>query len=114
MQDRDFYSIAVLPDQATSISLCETQLSFLKVLEVPQPLKHSLSLDAVLIGQNKVNRYMEDVDVSYPFIADVDSEKGRSEKPKTRIEPTTNVKNDNLFRVSFIGDPKHMSCYLLN
>ncbi|KAK1391969.1 Trigger factor like [Heracleum sosnowskyi] len=94
-EDQD--CIALLPDQPTSIPLCETKLPFVKVLQVPQPLKHSLSLDAVLISQNKVNRYMDDVDVFYPFIADVDLEKGMSEKPKTKIEPTTNVKNAHPF-----------------
>lgn len=89
--------IALLPDQPTSISLCETKLPFLKVLQVPQPLKHSLSLDAVLISQNKVNRYMDDVDIFYPLVADVDLEKGKSEKPKIKVEPTTSVKNDNPF-----------------
>ncbi|KAL1823480.1 hypothetical protein ACET3Z_010258 [Daucus carota] len=82
-------------DQPASIPLYETKLSFLKVLEVPQPLKHSLSLDAVLISQKQVNRYMEDADVFYPLNADVDLEKGRSEKPKINVEPATFVKNEN-------------------
>ncbi|KAL8127479.1 uncharacterized protein LOC141721404 isoform X1 [Apium graveolens] len=94
-QDQD--CVALLPDQAPNMPLCETKVPFVKVLQVPRPLKHALSLDAVLISQNKVNQYMDDVDVIYPFIADVDLEKGNSEKPKTKTEPTTNVKNDNPF-----------------
>lgn len=100
VQGQDDYSIAVLPDEGTTIRQCESHLSFLSLLEVPKPLKYSISLDAVLNSQNKVNLEMENTDAYCLCIADMDIEKGKSQTPKTNDEPAR--KNEDPLAVSSI------------
>lgn len=102
MQDEDSYKIAVVPDQSTTIPLCEAKISRLNGLEVTQSLERSLSFNAVFSGQNKVKGNMGNVDENFPCIAAADLEKGRSEKPKTKTEPVGNGTTENLSTVSCI------------
>lgn len=114
MQDQDSYKIAVMPDQSTTIRPCETKISFLNGLEVSQPLERSLSLNAGLSGQNKVKGNMANVDVDFSCIAVADLEKGRSEKPKTKTEPTGNGTIENPSKVSCVQNDTHIVCSPLN
>lgn len=90
-----------MPDESTTVPLSESQ-SFLSLLKVPKPLKHSISLDAILNSQNKANWEMENADVYSPCIADMDIEKGKSETPKTKDEPIGNLKTEDPLTVSSI------------
>lgn len=114
MQDQDSYKIAVLPDQSTTIRQGESKVYLLNGLGAPQALERSLSSDAVFSGQNKVKGNMENVDVYFPCIADVDLEKGRSEKPITKIEPIGSGNIENPSTVSSIENTTHIICSTLN
>lgn len=92
-EGQDAYSLAVLPDESTTVPLSESQ-SFLSLLKVPKTLKHSISLDVILNSQNKVNWEMENADVYSPCIVDMDIEKGKSEIPKTKDGPIANLKTE--------------------
>ncbi|XP_059624270.1 uncharacterized protein LOC132267199 isoform X2 [Cornus florida] len=92
-ESQDAYSISVLPDEGTTNTQCESQLAFVTLLEVPNPFKSQLCLDAQMNCQNN-DLKMENADAHSPCIVNIDIDKKNLETPKPKDEATEKLKTE--------------------
>ncbi|KAK2980252.1 hypothetical protein RJ640_008920, partial [Escallonia rubra] len=94
MQGHDVYTVSMLPDKDITDTQCESQLAFVSLLEVPEPFKNQLCLEAQPKGQNHISLDMVNADAYFPCILDTHSETGKLETPKTSDETKESLKNE--------------------
>ncbi|KAK3008923.1 hypothetical protein RJ639_014705 [Escallonia herrerae] len=94
MQGHDVYTVSMLPDKDTTDTQCVSQLAFVSLLEVPEPFKNQLCLEAQPKGQNHISLDMVNADAYFPCILDTHSENGKLETPKTSDETKESLKNE--------------------
>ncbi|XP_059624273.1 uncharacterized protein LOC132267199 isoform X5 [Cornus florida] len=98
-ESQDAYSISVLPDEGTTNTQCESQLAFVTLLEVPNPFKSQLCLDAQMNCQNN-DLKMENADAHSPCIVNIDIDKKNLETPKPKDEATEKLKTEGPLMIS--------------
>ncbi|KAM7513615.1 hypothetical protein LguiA_003198 [Lonicera macranthoides] len=92
-EGQDAYSVAVLPNEGTMDPQCESQLAFLSLIEIPDPLKNQPRLTESK-SLNHVNFDVAKADSYFPCIVDIDIEKGKLDTPKTNDKIAANLKNE--------------------
>ncbi|KAJ9561645.1 hypothetical protein OSB04_006805 [Centaurea solstitialis] len=100
MQGCDAYSVVVLSDEGNPGLECEVPTTLSTPVEVRNPLKSQLSLDARLSNQSYINMMVENAIAYSTCTIDVDIEKG---KPETRSKEETlcnNLKNEEVMTKS--------------
>ncbi|KAE7998078.1 hypothetical protein FH972_002656 [Carpinus fangiana] len=90
---QDVYSISVLSGEGNSPQ-CASELAFLSFLEVANPSKNQMCLDAQLNCQNCIDLKMKSVDAIPPCIVDISIEKEYSKKPESTDEAVESLKGE--------------------
>ncbi|XP_059433496.1 uncharacterized protein LOC132166662 isoform X2 [Corylus avellana] len=90
---QDVYSISVLSGEGNSPQ-CASELAFLSFLEVANPSKNQMCLDAQLNCQNCIDLKTKSVDAIPPCIVDINIEKEYSKKPESTDEGVESLKGE--------------------
>jgi hypothetical protein len=101
LQGQDVYSISVLSGEGKS-PRCASELAFLSFLEVANPSKKQMCLDARLNCQNCIDLQMKSADPISPCIVDINIEKEYSKTPESNDEAVESLKSEGVLTVSFI------------
>ncbi|XP_059644369.1 uncharacterized protein LOC132286121 isoform X2 [Cornus florida] len=98
-ESQDAHSISMLPDKSKTNMQCEPQLALLSLVEVPNPFKSEMCLDAQL-NQNYIDLRMKNPDAHLPCIVKIDIEKGNLETPMTKEETVEKLKSEGPLMIS--------------
>ncbi|XP_009629780.1 uncharacterized protein [Nicotiana tomentosiformis] len=92
-QSQDSLNVVELPAEGTTGPLCESHLDMVNLSNL-NFVKTPISMDAKSNGRNHANLKNGSTDVDGSYILDIDTEKGKSEAPKSIQEMGGNVKTD--------------------
>ncbi|GMY11360.1 hypothetical protein FCV25MIE_06599 [Fagus crenata] len=90
---QDVYSISVLSGEGKS-PRCASELAFLSILEVANPSKKQMCVDAQLNCQNCIDLQMKSADPISPCIVDINIEKEYSKTPESNDEAVESLKSE--------------------
>nr|XP_009786871.1 PREDICTED: uncharacterized protein LOC104234920 isoform X2 [Nicotiana sylvestris]XP_016503047.1 PREDICTED: uncharacterized protein LOC107821153 isoform X2 [Nicotiana tabacum] len=92
-QSQDSLNVVELLAEGTTGPLCESHLDMVNLSNL-NFVKTPISMDAESNGRNHANLKNGSTDVDGSYILDIDTEKGKSEAPKSIQEMGGNVKTD--------------------
>ncbi|PKI66225.1 uncharacterized protein LOC116201187 isoform X1 [Punica granatum] len=95
-QGQDVYSISLLPEEDSVDTDCASQLAALGLLEVQEPCKDRMCLDAQLDCEDFVDYQVESLDAYSPCIVDIDIEKDNYGMLKSNNEKHGSMNNEGL------------------
>ena len=112
LQSQDVYSISVLSGEGNSPQ-CASELAFLSFLEVANPSKNQMCLDAQLNCQNCIDLKTKSVDAIPPCIVDINIEKEYSKKPES-TDDVESLKGEGVLTVSFLCSSSYSIAFRLS
>jgi hypothetical protein len=113
LQGQDVYSISVLSGEGNSPQ-CASELAFLSFLEVANPSKNQMCLDAQLNCQNCIDLKTKSIDAIPPCIVDINIEKEYSKKPESTDEAVESLKGEGVLTVSFLYSSSYSIAFRLS